>query len=240
MRAPAPDRMHRAILALSCALLASCVARPPSLPSPVSAPAGMQAPADFPQSLYRQAIANGKAVLRIDPAQSLIAVEVRRGGPLAGLGHDHVVSSRDVHGYVLPSEGRADLYLPLSRLAVDEAELRAEARMDTQPSQDAIAGTRRNMLEKVLEAERFPFALVHIARDAGVPEKLKLAVSLHGQTRVYDAQARIEDQPGRIVASGRIAIFQTDFGITPFSVLGGALQVQDRLEMRFRIVATRG
>jgi hypothetical protein len=30
---------------------------------------------------------------------------------------------------------------------------------------------------------------------------------------------------------------QSDFGIVPFSVLGGALQVRDRLDLSFRIVA---
>lgn len=223
-------------MALACALLAACVARPPVLPSPVDT----QAPADFPHAFYRQAIADGKTVLHIDPAQSLVTIEVRRGGPLARLGHDHLVASHDVRGDVLPSEGRADLYLPLTRLTVDEAALRTEAGMDTQPSQEAIDGTRRNMLDKVLEAERYPHAMVRIARDAGKPDMLKAAVTLHGQTRTYDVPAHIENRQGRMVVSGHIAMAQTDFGIAPFSVLGGALQVQDRLEMRYRIVAEGG
>ncbi|HYD63078.1 MAG TPA: YceI family protein [Noviherbaspirillum sp.] len=234
MRATPPDRMRRAFLALSCALLAACVAR---LPSPPSLPADVQAPADFPQAYYLQAAANGKTVLQVKPEQSLIAVEVRRGGMLAGLGHDHLVASRDVRGLVLPSEGREDLYLPLSLLTVDEAGLRAEAGMDTKPNQDAIEGTRRNMLEKVLEADRFPFALVRITREDAAAGTLKAAITLHGQTRMVEAPARIEGDAGRMIVSGRLAIAQSDFGITPFSVLGGALQVQDRLEIRYRIAA---
>jgi len=31
-----------------------------------------------------------------------------------------------------------------------------------------------------------------------------------------------------------------EFGIAPFSILGGAIQVQDRVELRFRIRAKRG
>jgi hypothetical protein len=30
---------------------------------------------------------------------------------------------------------------------------------------------------------------------------------------------------------------QSDFGIVPVSVLGGAMQVQDRLDLQFRILA---
>jgi hypothetical protein len=34
-----------------------------------------------------------------------------------------------------------------------------------------------------------------------------------------------------------VAVDPTSFGITPFSILGGALQVQDRVSVRFRILA---
>jgi hypothetical protein len=40
-----------------------------------------------------------------------------------------------------------------------------------------------------------------------------------------------------ITASGELTLKQSDFGITPFSVLGGALAVQDQLELRFELSA---
>ena len=64
------------------------------------------------------------------------------------------------------TSGRADLYVPLDTLVVDEPALRAEAGFDTQPSAADIAGTRRNMLEKVLEADRYPFALIAVKRSS--------------------------------------------------------------------------
>ncbi|MOA36179.1 hypothetical protein D3C78_1576880 [compost metagenome] len=39
---------------------------------------------------------------------------------------------------------------------------------------------------------------------------------------------------------GQLAFDQSSFGITPFSILGGALQVQDRVELRFDVHAARG
>jgi hypothetical protein len=41
------------------------------------------------------------------------------------------------------------------------------------------------------------------------------------------------------VATGTLAIEQSEFGITPFSILGGAIAVKDRVDIAFRIVATR-
>lgn len=217
-------------------LLAACALPPPSPPAAAMPPV----PADFPEAHYRQAEAAGRQVLRVDPARSLVVIEVRRAGVLAGLGHDHVVASHDARGFVDAQDGRADLYVPLHRLSVDEPGLRAEAKLDTQPSPDAIEGTRRNMLEKVLDAERFPFALIRATRALADPAKLSVALTLHGTTRRFDIPLQAETLPDGLAVSGRLTFNQTDFGLTPYSVLGGALQVQDKLELRFRIVAAGG
>ena len=216
---------------LGAALLAACAPQPPAKP------AAEAVPADFPQAYYLQAAAAGKPVFRIDPSRSLVVVEVRRGGSLSRFGHDHVVASHDVTGFVAPGEGRSDLYVALDRLIVDEPELRAEAGFDTQPSEADIAGTRRNMLEHVLDAGQYPFALIRVT-NSGEPllPKLEVAITLHGVTRTQRiaAQVRIGEE---FDVSGRLALDQADFGITPFSILGGAIQVQDRVELRFRIHA---
>lgn len=226
--------MPRTSLVLACFMLAACVARTP-VPAIPEAPGDLQAPSGFPQAFYRDAASRGERVLHVDPRRSSIVIEVRRAGPLARLGHDHVVASRNVQGYVLPSAGRADLFIPLARLTVDEPGLRAELAMETQPAPEAVGGTRRNMLDKVLEADRFPFALVRVSRKEG--DVLRVAVTLHGKTREVEVPARIDSTPEGMSVSGRMTLAQSDFGITPFSVLGGALQVQDAMAMRYRIVA---
>src|SRR5258706_2590634 len=146
-------RLRRIALAASALalLLAGCAEllriEAPSAPPP-----------EFPEGYYQQAVKTGKPVYRIDPAQSLIVIEVRRSGSLARLGHDHVVASHDVIGYVAPGEGRADLYVALARLVVDEPELRKEAGVGTQPPASDIQGARSHMLGDVLQAE--PVALL--------------------------------------------------------------------------------
>jgi hypothetical protein len=179
-------------------------------------------------------------VYRVDPARSLVVAEVRRGGSLARLGHDHVVASRDVRGYVAPAEGRADLYVRLDRLVVDEPALRAESGFATTPTAADIAGTRENML-KSLDAERHPFALIGARRvdDAGGAPMLDVTIALHGATGAFRVPVALAAGPDWIEVTGRLALDQTAFGITPFAVLGGALAVQDRVELRFRIRASR-
>ena len=202
-------------------------------------PAPAAPPADFPEGYYREALAQGKPVFRVDPAESLVVIEVRRSGSLARLGHDHVVASRELVGYVAPDEGRADLYVALARMQVDEAALRAEAGFDAQPTESDIEGTRANMLAKVLEADKFPFALISVAGASAKEKKttLAVAITLHGHMRTLQVPAEIEADAEKIGVTGRLSFEQTDFGITPYSLLGGAIAVKNRVDLRFRIIA---
>jgi len=226
-----PRRAGLAAAALA-GILAGC-AQLPRVEAP-SAP-----PAEFPEAYYLEALKQGKPVFRVDSRESLVVLEVRRSGSLARLGHDHVVASHDLTGYVAPDEGRADLYVALARMQVDEPALRAEAGFDTQPSESDIEGTRANMLEKVLEAEKFPFALIRVSGAKAKEKKttLAVAITLHGSTRTLQVPAEIEADAEKMSVTGRLSFDQTDFGITPYSLLGGAIAVQNRIDLRFRIIA---
>ena len=159
--------------------------------------------------------------------------------PTRQVGHDHIVASHDVAGYVAPGEGRADLYVPLDALVVDEPALRSEAGLETQPSPADIAGTRRNMLEKVLETDRYPHALIAV-RGNGAGDsapQVRVDVTLHGTTRSVDTPVQIQRDGAEFNVTGTLVIDQSQFGIAPFSVLGGAIAVQDRVNIKFRIHA---
>ncbi|UGQ49010.1 YceI family protein [Massilia endophytica] len=201
-------------------------------------------PAPGPAALHVQAAPASPAaalprlhgeVLRIDPAASLITIVVRRGGRFALLGHDHVLAARAIEGEIMPGSGRAALRFRLDQLTVDEAALRSAAGLASQPSADAVAGTRDNMLRKVVEAERYPW--VAVAVEAAAPGMVNADISLHGQTRRYAVPAAIGAGSGGMAVSGAFVLKQSDFGIVPFSVLGGALQVQDAMELRFDLRA---
>lgn len=235
MNRSAADFCRGCFIAIIAGLLVACT--PPISPDAVISQS--LAPADFPEAYYRQAALEGRRVMRIDSNRSLVTIIARRGGALARLGHDHVVASHDVRGYVDVDVGRADLYVALDRLAVDEPNFRAEAGLTIQPSLEAVEGTRRNMLEKVLDAQQFPFALIRVIRDTTGGPMLQVTITLHGTGKTFEVPAQIENLVDGIRISGQMAFNQTDFGMTPFSVLGGAIQVQDRLDLRFKIYAGR-
>ena len=186
---------------------------------------------------YRKAAASGAAVYAVDPGASLVAVTVRRAGLMARLGHDHVVASHTLAGYAAPGLGRADVSFRVDQMSVDEPQLLREAGIATQPSPQAVEGTRRNMLGPVLEAQRHPVVTLHAERPAD--GRLRVAVTLHGATHRLELPAAVRVDAAQVSATGVARLKQTDFGITPFSVGGGLLSVQDELEVRYRIVARR-
>ncbi|WP_240943471.1 YceI family protein [Janthinobacterium lividum] len=219
----------RTTFLLACAALASCTPLPPA---PATAPAPTAA---MPAPAWQQ---QGVQLLHIAPDESLLTITVRRGGALARLGHDHVVASHTLQGIVAPALGHAQFRFRLDEMSVDEESLRQAAGLTTTPSADAIAGTRHNMLVRVLEAERYPWVSI-AARRMGNKEVFDADITLHGVTRTVQLPVHIEEAADgrRLQASGSLLLKQSDFGIVPFAVLGGAMAVQDQMELAFRITA---
>lgn len=225
-----PADLRRALVVATAAWLAACAPSPPEIALPTL-------PAGFPESAYRRDAAAGAPVFRVVPAASHVVVVVRRSGSLARLGHDHVVASHDVGGYVDAAAGTADLYLALDRLVVDEPAVRAKAGLDGTPSAADVAGTRDNMRRKVLHTSRNPFATIAVRRVAA--ERFAVTITLNGVARTRDVPIAVTIDGATLDARGRLALAQTDFGLEPFSLLNGAIAVADRVDLAFDIRAER-
>jgi len=53
----------------------------------------------------------------------------------------------------------------------------------------------------------------------------------------FEAPVAITTEGADLVASGEVELRQSQLGLTPFSVMMGALQVQDAMRLQFRVVA---
>lgn len=229
-------------MVLLVAVLAGCapVAEQPSIKLP-------DQPEGFPASVYRNAQERGEPVYGVDTKRSLAVIRVYRGGKLAHLGHDHVVASRDIQGFLLWGQEwqkrRADLYLALEKLTVDEPALRASAGMTSNPSAADIEKTRHNMVAKTLDTARFPFISFHLEPHSPPQPVMAIGadITLHGVTvhKIISVKVKsVKGEPGAISFSGEFALLQSEFGITPFNALGGLLEVKDRVDIRFDIYVT--
>jgi hypothetical protein len=189
----------------------------------------------------------GAAAYSIDAAQSELRLLVYRAGPMARLGHNHVILNRAVGGWVdaaaRPESASFSLYVPVADFVVDDARARSEEGQDfsAEVPEEAKSGTRRNMLSAaVLDAERFPVITLTSVGITQVSEgnltaTLTIGVAGHESTLAVPFMLTISSD--RISAAGSMVLRQSDLGLTPLSVMLGALQVQDDITVRFRFVA---
>ena len=63
-------------------------------------------------------------------------------------------------------------------------------------------------------------------------------VTLKGVTRRIEVPFDLADAGGTLTARGSFRLRQTEFGMVPFSVAGGAIQVADEIVLGFEFVAT--
>lgn len=241
MDSPAVARCGlRVILALVCAgVVAGCGPRRAETPSPTAPVAAETAESSIPA---------GAAVYTIDPDRSLVTLRVYRAGRLAKLGHNHVITSANESGRAwtsgTPANSGFEVRLAVADLVVDDPAARAAAGPDFpgELSEAARDGTRANMLRaEVLDGERYPEIVVRAGSLGGTWDQPTVAasVTLKGQAHSIEVPLAIERTDDAIVARGAFRVLQSDFGITPFSIGGGAIAVADAVEISFEIRAVR-
>jgi hypothetical protein len=186
-------------------------------------------------------------VYTIDPDRSIVTLRVFRAGRLAMLGHNHVITSANESGHAwtdgTPATSGFEVRVGVGGLVVDDPAARAAAGPDFpgELSEAAREGTRNNMLRpEVLDGERYPEIVVRAGSLGGTWDQPTVAasVTLKGVTRSIDVPLAIARTDDAIVARGTFSVLQSEFGITPFSIGGGAIAVADAVEISFEIRAT--
>lgn len=134
------------------------------------------------------------------------------------------------------------LELRLDELMVDPPAMRAAIGpgWESLISPESAAATRLNMLGQAnLQAERFPFLRIRSLQVIGELPKVaaSIEIELHGQRQALWVPLQILLGAESLKASGAMVLRQSDFGITPFSLLGGLLAVHDELLIEFDLGA---
>src|SRR5580698_228060 len=207
---------NRIAIAVAVVSLAACGAprpRPITRPLPVQAVLqSLPAPGEYP----------------IDSSGSELRLLVYRAG-----------TGRVQIGADVPSSSFS-LSLRAEDFVIDDAQARQEEGGDFPGDipDDAKAGTRRNMLSNaVLNAAEFPDITVKSVSLAGTLSELNadLEVGAAGHTSRVSVPLSLQDDAHGFTALGSVELRQTALGLIPYSLLHGALQVQDAMQLKFRI-----
>lgn len=215
-------------------VLAACARRPRGIPPPPPAVTAPAAPSPLVPT-QRYTIAAGE-----------VRVRVYRDGPLARLGHNHVVTTTALTGEIElaepPAASRFLLQLPLDSLQVDLPQERDAAGADFSapvPQKDREA-TRRNMLgPDQLDADRHPLLVIRSSALTGGPEHwvARVRLQLRGSEHGLEVPFRLSRSQHEVLVAGSLTIDHAAIGLVPFSVALGALRVRPGIEVDFRLRA---
>ena len=215
-------------------MLAACQTHPP-------------ASAALPESGNPAAILNGKRYI-VDPQASEIRLLVYRDGPMARVGHNHVMAGQ-VHGELGVSDTAAAsgfiIEIPAESFEVDAPALRAEEGEEfaAAVSDQARKGTRDNMLgPDVLDAAHYPLIRIEslALRGPRWNPDVTARISVRGKASELKFPAAVFEQNDTLTVIAAFRVLQTDLGITPYSILGGAVTVRNAIDIRMRVVARIG
>jgi len=206
-----------------------------------------ESPAPAPAPSVEVPVAREGRAFQLVPEESLLTILVFRGGALAKAGHNHVIAARTMRGTAWVPESTSaasfEVHVPVADFTIDEPELRALEGPDFSAAvpDSAREGTKKNMLsENMLDGARFPEIVlssqhIEVASDGSM--QAQIGVTVRGQTHAVMTPLRYELKGNEVRAQGELRLKQTDLGLTPFSLLAGALRVEDEMTVKFSVLA---
>lgn len=165
----------------------------------------------------------------IDLQHSKITVYVYKQGLFAFLADNHVIDA-PIAGGSFDAEHKS------ITVTIDAAKMRV---LDPRLSAGKRESVQANMLgPQVLDVAKYPTIVFQSTKIDGSGKgswTVTGNLELHGQAHpiTFDAQS---DGAGHF--TGSAAVRQTDFGITPIRIAGGAVSVKNDVRVQFRIALT--
>jgi len=176
----------------------------------------------------------------IDPKASRFTVQAFASGMLSAMGHNPTIGIRNFSGEV-----------DFNTESAQGARFRLSIKANSLSVLDDVSDKDRREMEqmineRVLEPDKHPEILyeapaVSVSRLQGnlYSAMLNGRLTFHGMTLSQSVTARIADFGEMLRTSGDFILRQSDCGIKPISVAGGALKVKDELKFLFEIVARK-
>jgi polyisoprenoid-binding protein YceI len=176
----------------------------------------------------------------LDARASRFTVRAFASGMLASMGHNPTIAIRDFSGEAAfdpaePEKGRLNIRIRANSLEVT----------DDIKSSD-LREIESLMNQKVLESTKYPtIGFQSTVRSANALGGGRYQVAMDGTLTLHGASGRVPLNAqvtligDTLRASGEFSLLQSNFGIAPVSVAGGALKLKDELKFSFDIVAQK-
>jgi polyisoprenoid-binding protein YceI len=163
----------------------------------------------------------------IDVNKSSMKIRVFKSGAFSGFGHNHEIEAPIAEGEI-DSSAQASVHLRVDarKMRVLDPEIDADKRAQ-------IQGTMQSAT--VLDVGKFPEISYQSTSVTGRGDghwEVHGNLTLHGKKQPVAVDVALQDGHYR----GSASVKQSDFGIEPIRVAGGAVKVKDEVKMEFDIV----
>jgi polyisoprenoid-binding protein YceI len=170
----------------------------------------------------------GAQAVDIDATRSNITVKVEKTGLFSAFAHNHTIQAPLFSGKLETQKRTAMLTFHSKDMKVLDEGVKDSEKADIEQTMKS---------DKVLDVEKFPeirFASSSITQQEGGRFLVKGDLTLHGTTRSVEFPVVFSKDR----YTGSVKLKQTDFGISPVSIAGGAVKVKDVIEVVFEIVSS--
>lgn len=178
---------------------------------------------------------------RLLPEQSTFTVQAFAQGLLSAFGHDPVIGIRDFNGEVQFVPGTFEAASLKITVNARDLALSGEAKAKDRTEIETA------MRSQVLEVDKYPeivFSSTNISASRVAAGRYRVRiigdVTLHGVTQKnlwISSEATVSEE--KLRARGEFSLKQSDFGIKPFSAVGGTIKLKNELKFSFDIQGSR-
>lgn len=182
----------------------------------------------------------------VDPARSELAVRLYKGGIAAALAHNHVIRATDYFGRASydpsdPLRGSILVEVRSDSLVADEAATREKYGL-TKPLNDKdrekIQSTMQSAVQ--MDVKKYPtmkFQSTNIEKQSEDRYIVTGDLTIHGVTRSVTFAAAVTPENDGMRGRASFKFKQSDFGITPYSAMLGAVRNEDEAVLYLDIFA---
>lgn len=172
----------------------------------------------------------------INTEKSMLTVHVNKAGMLAFIGHQHIIATRDITGWVDQENNQAFFSFDIAKMTVDEANLLRAKKLPDPLKDSEKEATKQNMM-KMLDAKNFPDVRVQVTKLDSAKSTIHAKIFLKNQIVERELGVNITRSAKNKLTnvSGETRLKLSDFAVEPFSAFAGLLSVNDEMTIEWKL-----
>jgi hypothetical protein len=190
----------------------------------------------FQPNLYTGKLMVPNGATLINTEKSVLTVHVNKVGMLASIGHQHMIASRDISGWLDQENNQGYFSFDITKMTVDESGLLRAKKLPDSLKDSEKEATKQNMI-KMLDAKNYPNVRVLITKFDSTKSTIHTKIFLKNKMVERDLLVNVTRSALNKITSisGETNLKLSDFAVEPFSALAGLLSVNNEMIIEWNI-----